>query len=255
MTDGAIAAYADNLIAMLLVSLRIGPTLAFAPPFTLIKIPLFVRVFLGVALSAALVGAYPQAHSSDLLDQSLVAAAASELLLGISLAIALQLAFAAILTAGRAIDFQVGFGLSLIADPTLRTQMPLIGTLFAYAAGAVFFATNGPNDLVAIWTQSLRDIPVGAFAVSGDLSTLLTYISTVFVLALGLGGIAVVTLFICDLAIAFMSRTLPQMNVLLLGFQVKTIALLMTLPFAFSFSGALFLRIVRLAIDTTPRLG
>jgi flagellar biosynthesis protein FliR len=54
--------------------------------------------------------------------------------------------------------------------------------------------------------------------------------------------------------IAFMSRTLPQMNMLVLGFQVKTIALLVTLPFVFAFSGSLFLRLVRLAIDATPDL-
>jgi flagellar biosynthetic protein FliR len=51
-----------------------------------------------------------------------------------------------------------------------------------------------------------------------------------------------------------MSRTLPQMNVLVLGFQVKTLALLVTLPFVFAFSGSLFLRLMRLAIEVTPQL-
>ena len=247
--------YASELIAVLLVGLRIAPTFAFAPPFTLLRTPASVRVLLSLGLAIWIVLAYPaQTYEQPISGDRLFPAAISELLLGASMALSLQLAFAAMLTVGRAIDFQVGFGLAQLADPTLRTQMPLVGTLFSYAAGAVFFATSGPADLLAIWTQSIEHVPVGAYATGADLSVLLSYISAVFVLAVGLAGIVLLTLFLIDLAIAFMSRTLPQMNVLVLGFQVKTIALLASLPFVFIFSSALFLRIVRLAIDTTFRL-
>lgn len=247
--------YTQQLIAILLLSLRIGPLLAFAPPFTYLRIPASVRVLLGFSLSAWLVFAYPQqAAMPEAVAEAILPAAASELLLGITLTLCLHLAFAAMLTAGRAIDFQVGFGLALLADPTLRTQMPLVGTLFAYAAAMVFFSTTGPTDLLAIWSNSLERIPIGGFALGADITALLNYISTVFVMALGLAGLVLLALLLVDITIAFLSRTLPQMNVLLLGFQVKTITLLVTLPFVFAWSGALFLRILRLAIDTTLTL-
>ena len=57
-----------------------------------------------------------------------------------------------------------------------------------------------------------------------------------------------------DLAIAFMSRTLPQMNVLLLGFQVKSMATLVMLPIALAVSGGLFLRLLRTALQGMPGL-
>jgi flagellar biosynthetic protein FliR len=248
-------AYADQLIATLLLSLRIAPTLTFAPPFTLLRTPALVRVCLSIALAAWMTTLAPAGAYARLSEPQVFAPAfATELLLGIVLAIALQLAYAAILTAGRVIDFQVGFGLALIADPTLRTQMPLTGTLFAYAAGAIFFTTSGPSDLLAIWAQSAERFPIGEFALAPDLSRLLGYIATIFVMSMGLGGVVLLTLFLTDLAVAFMSRTLPQMNVQVLGFQVKTLALLATLPIALSVSGALFLRIVRTALDATPLL-
>lgn len=251
MTDLA-APYANQLIAALLLSLRLAPTLAFAPPFTLMRVPLIVRVFLSLSLAfwiAAAHGAAPVFTGAQV-----VGAALSELLFGVALSLPLQLAFAAILTAGRTLDFQVGFGLAVLADPTLRTQMPLVGALFGYAAGAVFFMTTGPADLVAIWGQTLDRIPIGAFALSTDLNELLTYISTVFKLAIGLVGGVVFAVFLIDIAVALMSRTLPQMNVMVLGFQLKTLALLLTLPLVFGFSGALFLRMMRLAIVMTGRL-
>ncbi len=248
-------AYTNALIATLLVSLRIGPALTFAPPFTYLRVPAAVRVVLCFALAAWLVEANPAQTTARTADNNLlISGAFSELLLGITLGLSLQIAFAAILMAGRAIDFQAGFGLAVLADPTLRTQMPLIGTLLAYGAGIVFFSTSGPADFLAIWTRSVEQIPLGAFVAPAGLGLLLQFISAAFILAFGLAGLVLLALFLADIAIAFMSRTLPQMNVLMLGFQVKTITLLVTLPFVFSVSGALFLRIVRLAIETTPQL-
>ena len=247
-------AYANQLIATLLVSLRIAPTFAFAPPFTLLRMPASVRVLLGLALAFWLVAGPGASQVRPFSEAELVPAVLTELLLGISLALSLQIAFAAMLTAGRAIDIQAGFGLAQVADPTYRSQMPLVGTLFAYAAGAIFFATGGPGDLLAIWSQSLERMPLGQVATQGNLEQITAYICAQFALALGLAGLVLLVLFLLDLTVAFMSRTLPQMNVLVLGFQLKTLALLVTLPFVFAFSGALFLRMLRLAIDTAPDL-
>ncbi len=248
-------ALANQLMAALLVSLRIIPTLAFAPPFTLLRIPGVVRLLLAIGLAAWMCLANPAATSERVGPSApLIVFALAELLLGVTLSLSLQIAFAAVQTAGRALDIQVGFALAQIADPTLRTQMPLVGALFAYAAGAIFFATNGPADLLAIWSRSVVTMPLGAFGPEGDIPSLLSFIGAAFVLALAIGGGVLLVLFLTDVAIAALSRTLPQMNVLMLGFQVKTLALLVTLPFVFAFSGALFLRLIRLALSAAPQL-
>lgn len=247
MLDG----FTDQIVATMLVSLRLAPTFAFAPPFTFLRTPASVRLALILGLGFWLNAVHPVA---PIAREALLDMMASELLLGMTLAISLQLAFAALLMAGRTIDVQVGFGLAQVADPTLRAQMPLVGTLFVYGAAAIFFATSGPNDLLVIWARSLEVLPLGAFTGIDDLSTLLSYLSTIFATALGVAGLVMLTIFLVDLGVAFLSRTLPQMNALVLGFQVKAIVLLVTLPFVFAFSGAAFLRIVRLAVNTAPQL-
>ncbi|MFZ2031056.1 MAG: flagellar biosynthetic protein FliR [Vitreimonas sp.] len=247
--------YANLLIAAFLISLRIAPTFAFAPPFTLLRAPAMVRLTLSLSLGFWIAAAHPEAVLALPQGAALAPLFVSELALGVAFSLGLQLAFAALLVAGRAIDFQVGFGLAVLADPTLRTQMPLVGTLFAYAAGAVFFATSGPADLIAIWSSSLERIPLGGFLNNADLAALLNYLSAIFAMSVGLAGLVFATLFLIDLAIAFLSRTLPQMNVLVLGFQVKTIAMLATLPFVFALSGAGFLRVVRSALQLTAGFG
>lgn len=245
----------SQAVATLLLSLRIAPTLAFAPPFTLVRIPAAVRVMLSVSLAAWLVAAHPQqTWQLDYWTRGLFITALGELMLGIALALALQLAFGALLMAGRALDIQAGFGLALLVDPSTRSQTPLAGILFAYAAAAIFFASNGPVDLLAIWSASVAQVPLGAGVGAGSVATLASYMSAVFVMAFGAAGLVMLVLFLVDLAIAFMSRTLPQMNVLVLGFQVKTLVMLVTLPIGIALAGSLFLRMIRFALETMPLL-
>ena len=247
--------FADQAVATLLISLRIVPLLAFGQPFTLLRVPATVRVMLSISLAAWLVAGNPQATwRMPFWDMGLPMVAIGELFLGVALALALQLAFAALLTAGRAIDIQAGFGLAMLVDPTTKSQLPLVGTLFAYAAAAIFFAIGGPQDLLAIWAASVAHVPLGTASIGGDPALLMEYMSAVFLMAIGLAGIVLLVLFLADLTIAFLSRTLPQMNVLLLGFQVKAIATIVMLPVTFSLSGALFARLMRYALETMPKL-
>ncbi|KQN21408.1 hypothetical protein ASE86_14375 [Sphingomonas sp. Leaf33] len=242
-------------VATLLLTLRIAPTLAFAQPFTLIRIPVLIRIALAIALAGWLVAANAASTwRAPLPAGGILAIAGGELLLGIALALALQLAFAALLVAGRTIDIQAGYGLAVLVDPSTRAQLPLVGTVLAYAAGAIFFATQGPARLLAIWSASVRRTPMGSALGTADPQVLIGYVSGVFLLAIGLAGLVLVVLLILDLAIAFMSRTLPQMNVLLLGFQVKTLATMIMLPIALALSGSLFATILEYAFDTMGAL-
>jgi flagellar biosynthetic protein FliR len=247
-------ALTGQALAVLLLSLRIAPVFAFAPPFTLLPMPGAVRMLLGVSIAAWLVAAYPDQTVRAAAAGSLVAAGAAELFLGVTLALALQLAFAALLTAGRAVDIQAGFGLAALVDPTTRAQMPLVGTLFAYAAALIFFTTDGPADLVAIWAASVVEVPLGAAAMGDNLGIMMRYMSAVFAMAFGAAGLLLLVLFILDLAIAFMSRTMPQMNVLVLGFQVKSLAMLVLLPTAVALGASTFLAMMRYALETAAML-
>ena len=243
------------LLTILLVSLRLIPALAFSPPFTLVRIPAPARLILSLSLSAWLVTGHPaQTTGVDITAVGYFTVVTSELIIGIALALALQLAFAALMTVGRTIDLQAGYAFAMIADPASASQVPLIGMLFAYAAGIVFFTTDAPTDLLSIWSLSLDHLPLGAALGSNALAILSAYIGAVFLMAFGAGGLVLIVLFLLDATIALMSRTLPQMNVLFLGFQVKTIATLLVLPVAIGGSAAVYLRMFRFALETMTRL-
>lgn len=237
------------LAASLLLALRIAPVLSFAPPFSLVRLPARFRLVFGLATAASLAAAIRAPGRPMPLDAgSLIAAGAHELLLGLVFLLAFQMAFAALHLAGRTIDIQAGLGIAVLIDPTTRAQTPLVGMLFAYAAAAVFFAVDGHLDLLRALSASIDAIPVGTWQMPGSLDRTLAFIAAAFLAAFGFAGAAIAALFAADLAIAMLSRTVPQMNALVLGFQVKTIALLLLLPVCLGLGGALLLRLIRLTI-------
>jgi flagellar biosynthetic protein FliR len=242
------------LVASLLVSLRIAPVFSLAPPFTLTRVPLMFRVFFGLGVAGLCTAMRPAAAGLELSAGGLAAAGLGELLIGTVVAAAFHLMFGALYLAGRTIDIQAGFGLATVLDPSNRSQQPLIGTLFAYAAGAVFFAAGGPADLLKMLSASLDVLPAGGGLPHLSLARLAEFTSTVFIIGLGAGGASILALFLTDALIALMSRTLPQMNVLMLGIQVKTVVLLTILPLSVGVWGAVLARLSRYTLDAIPRL-
>lgn len=243
------------IASALLLSLRITPVFIFAPPFSLTKVPrLFLWLF-GLGLAVTLVAAHPDTALVAKVDAStLIVGGARELVLGLVPVLVLQLMFGALYMVGRTIDIQSGFGLALLIDPTTRGQTPLVGTMFAYLAGASFFALDGHHDLLRLFAASLELVPVGSASTGATLAALSAYIFVTFLVAFGVGALTILALFLADLSIAMLSRTVPQMNALLLGIQVKALLVIFSLPVAIAASGVLFTQLVTNAFRAMARM-
>jgi flagellar biosynthetic protein FliR len=235
--------------------MRIVPVFAFAPPFSLVPMPAQFRVLFALGLSVALATGQPQhALAAGAGLGAMFAAGCSELGLGLVIALAFHLVFGALYFAGRTIDVQAGFGLAQLIDPGSHAQTPLIGTLFALAAGAMFFAVGGHIELLRFFGASLETIPLGAWSMPHSIEHIAAFLSIVSIFALGVAGSTILVLFLIDMSIAFLSRTMPQMNVLVLGFQVKTIVLLLVLPASFGAGGMLLVRMMTMTLHALPGL-
>ena len=243
------------IFSSVLLSLRIAPTFAFAPPFSLTRTPRLFRVLFGVGVAACMVAASPAAMAvTDLSPGHVVVASISELALGMIFVLTLHLMFAALYVAGRTLDIQAGFGLATVINPANNEQTPLIGTLFVYGAAGVFFTLGGHADLLRILRASLDAIPLGGGGFPASIAPITSFISIMFLTAFGVAGGAILCLFLTDLAIAMLSRTVPQMNVLILGLQIKTLLVLVLLPITFGTVGALFARMAAITLQSLPGL-
>ncbi|MGH8038027.1 MAG: flagellar biosynthetic protein FliR [Pseudomonas sp.] len=242
----------STVSAIALLTLRIGPLFAIAPPFSQINVPVRIRITLVLGLAAALAPVMPSNLPQT--DGAFIASAACELILGLAIAFSLQIAFASLSFAGRALDVQAGFGLALVIDPGSRGRAPLLGTALTMGAGMIFFANNGHLEAVRLLASMANVLPVGQSSIAGSPEMLIGYTSLIMGIGLSAVAAAVVTLFLIDITIGFLSRALPQMNALMMGLQVKAIAALVMLALSAGLLGPVVLRLLRHAFDYTASL-
>src|SRR5579863_5663925 len=166
-------------IAALLLSLRVGPVLVLAPPFSQIRVPVRVRLCLALALAACFAAPVANAvpHAAYGNGGALLLSALSELALGLAIAFAFQAAFASLSFAGRVLDVQAGFGLAMVIDPGSRSQAPLFGTILTLAAGVVFFAAGGHLEVLQLIAVSIELVPVGHVQILGSPQSFIAYFS------------------------------------------------------------------------------
>lgn len=239
----------------LLLGLRVAPVFALAPPFSLIRIPRLFLMLFGLGVSICLVSANPQgARVVDMSLHGLVLAAVREGALGAMLVLVFQLVFGALYLAGRTLDMQAGFGFATLVDPASQAPVPLIGTLYAYVGAAAFFFLDGHLAFLRFLAASLDRFPLGTWSLPDTIDHVAAFASTVFVVGMGVAAASVIALFIVDLVITLLSRTVPQMNVLVLGFQVRTLVLFSVLPLSFGLAGNIFLRLMTFALESLPRI-
>jgi flagellar biosynthetic protein FliR len=171
----------------------------------------------------------------------------SEFLIGVIIGYVAQLFFSAIQLAGQSIDMQMGFGMVNIMDPQSGLQVPLMGTFYNLLAIFVFFLINGHHYMLEALFYSYKVIPIGVFNLKGSFFSLLIDLTgDLFIIAFKLAAPMVGALFIADFVMGIISRTVPQMNVFLVGMPAKILfgflILLLIVPFYVYLLSSLFER-------------
>lgn len=240
MSLSAIPAWA---LGILLISVRIAMLFIATPLFGAIPIPPLARVILVVSLAAGMAGALPVPIVVPLDLPSLAMQVLHEAVVGGVVAAALFGAFAAFQFAGRLLDFQIGFGVASLVDLATRNNAPLLGTLLSMLAAVFFFAIGGHLALFRLVSQSLSTFPPGGSIASLDLGGLIAQFGLCFSFGLVLVAPVVLCLFLVDVGMAFMSRTMPQMNVFVMSMALKAMVGLAVLAIAVPFAGAAMRRL------------
>ncbi len=226
------------LIATLLLSARIAAATMLTPIFGPTQIPGPVRVVIALGLSAFLVLAVPVTVPPIDSALGLSIATLGELMLGASLAFGFLVAYAATQIAGRVLDIQLGYSASAVLNPTTQTPAPLIGSVLGMAAVAVFLAMDGHHVLLRALALSVEHYPPGALAFDIDFGEHLRFSGAMFTFGLALAAPVMLTLLLADLALAVMSRSMPQLNVFVLSFSIKIVLGLLGLAVSVKFAGA-----------------
>jgi flagellar biosynthesis protein FliR len=226
------------ILTVMLVAIRFAVVMLMSPVFSLIGLPAKVRVVIVLAVSATLVSGLPAMPAGNFAQPGAFALAAlNELVLGGLLAFTLLAGFAAFQFAGRILDIQLGFGVVGLIDPSTRTQAPLLGTVLNMTAVLTFFLIGGHRLLLRGLAFSLERIPPGARLNALPLDTVVQQFGGMFLAAALLAAPVMAVVLFVDVAMAMMARTMPQMNIFIVGLPLKILVGLLVLAISLGFLG------------------
>ena len=137
--------------------------------------------------------------------------------------------------AGEVIGIDVGFGVVNIIDPLSSEQISIIGTFKNLIAVVVFLLVDGHHVVLQTLAVSFEMVPLGGMQFTDLLAQgLIQMTSRVFVMAAKLAAPVIAALFLTSLALGIIARTVPQMNVFIVGFPLKIavgmLVLMLSLP-------------------------
>lgn len=220
----------NQMVVFALILTRISGLFVFAPVFSSNEIPMRVRALLIVAL--ALILTPTQAHVQPPQPETLVDFSLSlgtELLIGVSIGLGVLSLFLGIQMAGRIIGQMSGLGVAEIFDPATDTSTPLFAQLLNLVAMLVFLLIGGHRMVMAALLDNLNVLPLGSGFPPDAVHALTVVLSQSFDLGLRAAAPATAALLLSTLVLGLIGRTMPQFNILMLGFGINSMVSLGTM--------------------------
>lgn len=234
----------SRIVTFLLVLARVGGIFTVAPIFGNANVAPMVRVAIAACLAFVFLPmANYNAANLDILAFVLVVG--KEVLIGLIMGFLASLMFSAIQMAGSFIDLQIGFGFASIVDPMTKQQNAVIGQLYNLAATLLFLAINGHHMMLRGLADSFTVMPLGAMNMTAQASAdMIGLFSVIFISALKISAPIVGAIFLTDVSLGILSRTVPQLNVFIVGLPAKLavglMVIIIVLPVAFGVMTGLF---------------
>jgi flagellar biosynthesis protein FliR len=198
-------------------------------------VPARVRVALAAFIAMAAQASLPPMPTVPLDSPLTLALLIQQLVIGLSLGIAVRVLFAAVEFAGELVGLQMGLNFAGFFDPVSATQATATARFFGTTVSWLFIVINGHLLVIAALVDSFTSFPVGPepFAF---LRTALPHqwAAEIFGTGLWIALPLIAMLLFVNLVLGMISRVATQINIFAIGFPITLgvglFGMFMTLP-------------------------
>ncbi|MBI85609.1 MAG: hypothetical protein CMJ81_20640 [Planctomycetaceae bacterium] len=226
----------DHFLVFVLVLSRMSGLVITAPILGSRSIPLRIRGLLAVSLALLITPLFwspPVADSLHLVTWAILIA--QEILLGASLGLGIMILMMGLRVTGQLVSQMSALNLANVFDPSFNTNLSVFSQLLEVVTLMCFLLTGGHRQVMSALLETFRWMPPGEVRFSPGWATTFTEITThSFVLGIRAAAPAIVALLMATLVLGLIARTLPQLNILAVGFSFNTVVLTGTLALSLS---------------------
>lgn len=206
----------------LLIFIRVLAFFLTMPLFSYRTIPLPFKI--GFSFFMALMMFYAIDVSGFDVNHLYIFLLVKEILVGALIGLLAHIILSAVQIAGGFIDFQMGFAIANVIDPQTGAQSPLIGQYFYIIALLFLLSVDGHHLLIDGIYNSYDFIAIDAYIPFGSgpmIMFIIEKFNMMFLIAFQISIPIVGCLFLVDVALGIIARTVPQLNVFVVGLPLK----------------------------------
>jgi len=231
----------DQGVIFVLILSRVSGLIMTAPGYGSGYSPPQIRVLLAIGISLLIAPLYwgeSAPHAANLME--LIVLVTSELLLGMAIGLAVLVLVSGLQLAGQLIGQVGGMQMADLYDSTFDGTVPVFSKLMELTALAVFFITGGHREVLSALLDSFHRMPPGSAQWTRTRVSMLVEVARQsFEVGLRASAPVVISVLLAVLILGLVSRTLPQLNILAVGFGLNGLVLLAT--FAVSIGAAVWI--------------
>ena len=207
----------------LFVFFRVGALVLFVPILGSRQVPSSMKIGFILFLSIAI---FPLVEGRPLPDPrgifDLAIFLISDVTIGLGIAFITRLNFTAVQIAGTVVDFQMGFGVVNVIDPQTDTQVSVTAQFHNIIAVLIFLAVDAHHFIIQAIVESFLIINPAEISFA-DITPgyMLHLFSGTFTTAVKIAAPIMAILFFLSVGLGLVARTVPQMNVFIVGFPLQ----------------------------------
>ena len=250
LPDFGLGAIEADLWALVFVMVRIGAAILAAPIFGARSVPPQVRTVLAGAMAVFVLNWVPVAVPDDMLALATLTTLMVEAVIGFTLGMVLQIAFAAPMIAGEQIAGSMGMAMATAVDPSSGSQSGVIGQLFSVVLILLFLAIGGHLLWLRLVVESYRLIPPGAeWDLAGHGWMVASFFTQALATAVVIALPITLVLLLVQLVTGVIGRSAPSLNLFALGLPASVLAGLAALIASTALIGEHFVSLAEMAIE------
>lgn len=247
--------YLNQFLIFVLVLTRMSGLVMLVPVFGARGAPVQVRGFLAIGLSLIIAPVYaatPLADPGNVLNMAVMVA--REATIGFSLGLAILILFSGIQLSGQVMSQLSGMSLAEVFDPAFESSVSVFTQILDWVALSIFVCIGGHRHVLAALLDTFEWMPPGHGSFNSDIVEALCEI-TIQSFSTGIRASAPVllALMLAVLLTGLVSRTLPQLNVMAIGFNINAFVMLGTLGVTLGAAAWVFQDQVDATLDVIQR--
>lgn len=214
--------------ALILVFLRMISFFITVPIFFPKGFPSIAKVPLILVIAYVLLPGINYSGLNVTNNFMLISLSINEIITGLTLGFITTLCFFSVRMAGQLIDVQIGFSMINMFDPATSSNSTLIEHLLYWCSLILFFIVDAHHMLIRALVESFNAISIGRFLLTPEsFSLILKAFVEFFALGLKIAIPLVLIILITDIILGIIGRTVPNLNLMILGMPIKILVGLM----------------------------